>query len=208
MKFSTTKQKLPVYTLILIVLAAFVFTGCGGPKPRPRTEMTKSGTIGNTSGYQGGLVDGTDVYSGAANTNPDLVQRGGAGSAGFNNVPGGAGGTGISGQYQNKLASIYFDFDRSAVKPSERSKLLDAQSFLSQNPGKRLQLTGHADWRGTTEYNLGLGERRARAVQDYLTNLGVSASKLEVISKGDLEATENGTSSQMSEDRRVDIIPM
>ena len=85
------------------------------------------------------------------------------------------------------LQPVYFEFDQSAIKQSEREKLKAAKEYLDKNPAQRLLLEGHADWRGTAEYNLGLGDRRANAAKKYLLSLGVLADKLEANSKGSLE---------------------
>jgi peptidoglycan-associated lipoprotein len=103
------------------------------------------------------------------------------------------------------LPSVYFDLDQSAIKPGERSKLADAVKYLQENPAKKLLLEGHCDWRGTDEYNLSLGDRRARGVKNYLVKAGVEADRLETLSKGSLEAIKNGTAEQMDHDRRVDL---
>ena len=63
---------------------------------------------------------------------------------------------------------IYFALDRYAVAQGERAKLQAAIKWLADNPTKNLVLVGHCDWRGTAEYNLGLGDRRANAVKRYL----------------------------------------
>ena len=101
---------------------------------------------------------------------------------------------------------MYFDFDQSAIKPSERDKLKNAKTYLETNPGMRLLLEGHCDWRGTAEYNLGLGDRRANAVKKYLLSIGVAADKLEANSKGSLEAKTNADATTMEKDRRVDLV--
>jgi peptidoglycan-associated lipoprotein len=103
------------------------------------------------------------------------------------------------------LPSVYFDLDQSAIKPGERPKLVDAVKYLKDNPTKKLLLEGHCDWRGTDEYNLSLGDRRARGVKNYLVKAGIEADRLETLSKGSLEATKNGTEDQMAHDRRVDL---
>lgn len=104
-----------------------------------------------------------------------------------------------------ELPSIYFAFDRYAVEPSERSKLDTAAAWLKQNADKRVVLEGHCDWRGTAEYNLGLGDSRATAVRKYLEFLGVPASRVETISKGDIDAKEGASAAEMEKDRRVDF---
>jgi peptidoglycan-associated lipoprotein len=67
-------------------------------------------------------------------------------------------------------------------------------------------LEGHCDWRGTAEYNLGLGDRRANAAKKYLLSLGVAADRLESVSKGSLEASKNADDATMAKDRRVDLV--
>ena len=103
-------------------------------------------------------------------------------------------------------APIYFDFDRAGIKESERPKLQKAKEYLDANPTHRVLFEGHCDWRGTAEYNLGLGDRRAAAAKKYIETLGVPAARVEVVSKGDLGAIENGSDADMAKDRRVDII--
>lgn len=105
----------------------------------------------------------------------------------------------------NQLQAVLFDFDSAAIRVAERAKVQEAANFLKSNPGARLLLVGRCDWRGTTEYNMGLGDRRGRAVKDFLATLGISADSVEVLSKGDLDAQEGGGDSAMQQDRRVDV---
>jgi peptidoglycan-associated lipoprotein len=80
---------------------------------------------------------------------------------------------------------VYFDFDTSTVS-SQFASILDAHAtFLSANSNVSVLVEGHADERGTPEYNIALGERRAKAVVTYLENLGVSASQLTTVSYGE-----------------------
>lgn len=100
---------------------------------------------------------------------------------------------------------FYFDFDSSQLKPATRAAL-DAQAAALRNSGKSVRLEGHADERGTREYNLALGERRAKAVADYLAIQGVPRSRMEVISYGEerpvsLRSDEQG----WSLNRRVEL---
>ena len=102
--------------------------------------------------------------------------------------------------------TVYFDFDQTAIKASERDKLKNAKDYLDKNPTARLMLEGHCDWRGTADYNLGLGDRRANAVKKYLLTLGVAADRLEPVSKGSLDAKPNADAATMEKDRRVDLV--
>ncbi len=103
---------------------------------------------------------------------------------------------------------IYFALDRFAVAPAERPKLQAALQWLSANPDKNLVLMGYCDWRGTAEYNLGLGENRANSVKRYLVSLGADASRLETLSKGSTEAKQGGSESEWAKDRRVDFVEL
>ena len=80
---------------------------------------------------------------------------------------------------------VYFDFDKSTVSGSF-SAVLDAHAkFLNENTNVNVLIEGHADERGTPEYNIALGERRAKSIETYLENMGVSASQLSTVSYGE-----------------------
>lgn len=79
---------------------------------------------------------------------------------------------------------IFFDTDMSNLDGSARSTLSSQAAWLNQNPGVRLTIEGHADERGTREYNLALGARRANAVRDFLVSQGVDSGRLQTISYG------------------------
>ena len=91
-------------------------------------------------------------------------------------------------------APVYFDFDKFDIKPEYRTVLKHNAMMLKKYPMMRVLLAGHTDSRGTSEYNLALGERRARAVQDYLIVLGVPATQLEIVSYGEERPAVNGAS--------------
>ncbi len=106
------------------------------------------------------------------------------------------------------VAPIYFALDRSAVPQAERAKLQAAVQWLKDNTDKNLVLVGHCDWRGTAEYNLGLGDRRSNAVKRYLESLGVDGSRLETLSKGSIDAKQAGGEADWQKDRRVDFVEL
>lgn len=80
--------------------------------------------------------------------------------------------------------TIYFALDRSDITPESRQVLLRQAALLNQNPAWTVTVEGHCDERGTVEYNLGLGERRANATKQALIALGVAAGRINVISYG------------------------
>jgi peptidoglycan-associated lipoprotein len=87
------------------------------------------------------------------------------------------------------LADIYFDFDRSDIRPDARQVLEGNASWLKANGRSRIKIEGHCDERGTTEYNLALGQRRAEATKRFLVALGIDASRLSTISYGEERPT-------------------
>jgi peptidoglycan-associated lipoprotein len=85
---------------------------------------------------------------------------------------------------QNVGDRVFYDYDRSDLKPEARQTLERQAAWLKQYSNVRLQIEGHCDERGTREYNLALGERRANAAKNYLVALGIPASRLSTISYG------------------------
>lgn len=98
---------------------------------------------------------------------------------------------------------VYFAFDDSRVSSEYAQMLSEHADFLVQNPNVTVTIEGHADERGTPEYNIALGERRAKAVAQYLQNLGVSSSQMEVVSYGEEKPLVNAsTQSAYAKNRR------
>ena len=83
------------------------------------------------------------------------------------------------------LAEIYFDYDSYDLRPDARRSLQAHSAWLKANPAARVEIEGHCDERGTTEYNLALGAKRARSARDYLVSLGVAAGRISTISYGE-----------------------
>lgn len=82
------------------------------------------------------------------------------------------------------LKDIYFDFDRADLRPAARETLKANADWLMKNPSATVQIEGHCDERGTAEYNLALGGRRAQAAKDYLVTLGIPEQRISTISYG------------------------
>jgi peptidoglycan-associated lipoprotein len=82
-------------------------------------------------------------------------------------------------------AMINFDYDQAVVRPADQATLDRKAAILIANPGVKIRIAGHADERGSDEYNLALGNRRAAAAKRYLENKGVDASRIDVISYGE-----------------------
>lgn len=84
-----------------------------------------------------------------------------------------------------ETTNIYFDFDKSELKPGAKSVLKKKADWLSDNSSYALRIMGHCDERGTSEYNLALGERRAHAAKKFLVALGISADRIYTVSYGE-----------------------
>jgi peptidoglycan-associated lipoprotein len=173
---------------LAFVAAALVLTGCTKKPVRPSPDQTVMGP------QTGGTVTPIAVETPMTVDQNSQLQ------------PRGDGVLEDEFTIRGLLQPVYFDFDKSAIKQGERAKLEAAVDYLKKNPAHRLLLEGHCDWRGTAEYNLGLGDRRAGASKQYVIKLGVDAKKLETLSKGSLDAVKNGTEEQMGKDRRVDLV--
>ena len=92
-------------------------------------------------------------------------------------------------------STIYFDYDRSDITDDARAKLDAKVPILSQNAAVRIRIAGHTDSRGSDEYNLALGQRRAAAAKRYLTDRGIDAGRIEIVSFGE----ERGTCTEESD---------
>ncbi len=170
----------PFTRSLAIALSLAFLAGCAG----------KGGT-------QDGSMDGTGTGTGTAGT----------GTAGSGQVSGTGLGAG-SGQMADsripEVRTIYFAYDSDQIR-SEFESVLNAHArYLRSNGSARVVLQGHTDERGTREYNLALGERRAKAVERFLNIQGVSSSQVEVVSYGEERPAARGQSEDAyAQNRRV-----
>ncbi len=118
----------------------------------------------------------------------------------------------VSGSDTGKFEGLYtvnFAYDRASLSDESRALLASNVDWIKANTSKIIQLEGHCDERGSTEYNLALGDRRARAVKEYLTSLGIDASRLIVISYGKEKLLSVGDfESDHFKNRRVNFLPI
>ncbi len=182
-------------TLVLALsVATLLFTGCSKKPIRPDPSQTAMGPGG------AGYTDQSMLNPTGVDTYDPLFADGLSGLESRSGV------IETEDMIRGLLEPVYFEFDKSGINASERVKLDAAIMYLDANPNHSLLLEGHCDWRGTGDYNLGLGDRRAGAAREYLETAGVSPARIETSSKGDLEATENGDDAQMARDRRVELV--
>jgi peptidoglycan-associated lipoprotein len=183
-------NSIPRNLCFVLVSIAVIFTGCT-KKPRPTPADT------TVTGPVGGATVAPENLGNLAEPSAAGLQPRPANAAGI---------VEDENTIRGVLQPVYFDFDKSAIKAGERTKISEAVDYLKKNAQYRMLLEGHCDWRGTSEYNLGLGDRRAQAVKQFLEQLGVPAAKLETLSKGSLGAMEKGTDEQMAKDRRAEFV--
>jgi peptidoglycan-associated lipoprotein len=107
---------------------------------------------------------------------------------------------------QEDLQPIYFDFDKYDLRPGDREILNSNAKVLKENPDVKIRIEGNCDERGTVEYNLALGDRRASAAMDYLVNLGVAPGRISIISYGKERCKHCYNEECWSKDRRDDFM--
>lgn len=174
---------LPLLTISMIM------TGCANRKPAT-TDTTSSLPVSSGTST---TVNTTGLSEDAALNAQNMY---------------GASAKGVTEANKQFLAKrvVHFDYDSSDLSNQDLQTLQAHAQFLMANANSKIALTGHTDERGTREYNMALGERRAKAVQSYLITNGVSASQLEAISYGK-EMPVNTASNEEAwrENRRVEL---
>lgn len=162
------------------------------------------------------LVAAVAIMAGCSSTSTRTGAGDASGAAGTGTGADGASaygagtGTGVSGVGLEEVATLrtvfYFDFDRSVVQQEGFSDLEAHARFLSRNPSVSVRLEGHADERGSREYNMALGERRANAVERLLVVNGAAANQIEAISYGEERPAVVGShEGAWAQNRRVEL---
>ena len=223
------------HLVLSAALAAALATGCARrPKnitPLPATDRVGGtvATLGSKDPIGGGTLDGA---GNPRSTTPGNPFRGGPGASGTE-IPTGSGPatTNLNPIPENKDQSnagqpdrtkwetwpqdpdtlrgniVYFDFDKSLVKRSESAKVAAIAEYLKGHPGYMLKLDGHADERGTEDYNRALGERRALSVRETLLNLGISADSVVTTTFGEDRPADRGhNEAAWAKNRRVEPV--
>lgn len=113
-----------------------------------------------------------------------------------------------SGQISG-LQSVRFDYDSATLSSDTRRMLAENAEWIKQNSKYTVQIEGHCDSRGSVEYNLALGERRAKAVKNYLVSLGTNSKRLSIISYGEEKPLDSGESEEaFAKNRRANFVPI
>ena len=192
-----------LWTVSAIALAIFN-SGCSkskGPSPED-TALIKGTDRGTFVGSMGeGFQDGEEELSPVGSTisaqdgSGDLIPQDSTWSA-----------PSALANAEELIEPIFFGFDQYAIGPDERLKLLDVSAFMTSNPNSRILVEGYCDWKGTPAYNKALGDRRASSVRDYLVDLGIDSSRIEILSFGDEQATPNADPTTSGLERKAQFL--
>lgn len=107
------------------------------------------------------------------------------------------------------LNSIHFEYDQARLTAEARKALAGNAEWIKSNPNVTIQIEGHTDERGSVEYNLSLGERRAKSVKTYLEGLGIEPKRMTIISYGEEKPIATGDSeAAWSKNRRANFVPL
>lgn len=112
-------------------------------------------------------------------------------------------------EYQDveELKTIYFDYDAATLKAEARTVLAQNAKWLNANPDAEIIIEGHCDERGTTDYNIALGDRRAKSVREYLMKLGIKGNRMATITYGEEKPSAFGhDEDSWSKNRRADML--
>ncbi len=177
----STKSMLKVMALMMVVLVVLSLAGC---KHKPPIKT-------NFGAGSGGTDSGTSVSGDSSTGLPGGVDLNGKNF--------------VSGS-QYGLQTVYFDYDSSSIRPDAMATLKSNAENIKKVPGLMIQIAGHCDSRGTQEYNLALGERRALAVRTYLIQVGVPGDRLITISYGaEMPAVPGNGESAWAKNRRAEF---
>jgi peptidoglycan-associated lipoprotein len=114
---------------------------------------------------------------------------------------------GLGPEEDGVLKDVHFGYDSDEVEPGEQDRLAQNVAWLRDNPRAKVELEGHCDSRGTIEYNLGLGARRAKSVKDYLIGQGIGADRMSTISYGkELPLCQDESEACWGRNRRVHFV--
>jgi peptidoglycan-associated lipoprotein len=162
-------------TPLLLVMALAGFAAACGGKPKPEQPAPEPAP--------------TPVTTAAPVPNADSIERARADSIRADSM---ARAERMNAVKADLAAMINFDYDQAVIRSADQATLDRKAAVLGANPNVRLQISGHADERGSDEYNLALGNRRAAAAKRYLENKGIDGSRIEVVSYGEERPLNTG----------------
>ena len=187
------------FRLALVLTSVAALAACAGTTGT--VEGTETETASTTSDSTSTSGTGDDSVSGAATATDDTSGADPAAADSFEGHPLDNPASALGAR------TIYFEFDASDVPESERATIEAHARYLSEHAGASIILEGHADERGSREYNIALGERRADAVRQLMTLLGAADPQIRAISYGEERPASDGhDESAWQLNRRVEIV--
>jgi len=149
---------------LVVLPVSMAFAGCSSTDKKPEAQAAVSNAPSEASKSAGAAPS-----SSTSSSSLEAAQRGES----------------TATPASSALKDIYFDFDSYDLRADARATLKANGEWLKSNPSAQVQIEGHCDERGTTEYNLALGSKRAQSVKDYLVTLGTATDRLSTISYGE-----------------------
>lgn len=186
--------------LLLIALVAAVAAGCASQQTSEEAAPSGTQTSASTQPAPGAQASSTEQPGTMQSGSQPMASTGSSGAATSSQG---------SGAMMSPSAdrSIYYDFDKAIVKDEFRSVIESHGGYLSAHPGAKVTIEGNCDERGSREYNLALGQRRADSVKAKLKLLGASDAQIETISWGKEKPKAQGhNESAWAQNRRSDIV--
>jgi peptidoglycan-associated lipoprotein len=174
--------------LASLLVLGVVLAGCA---KRPATTQAAAPAPTGAAAMTPGSSTATQLQPGGGAGGAGTATPSGGGAGAAATTPGGAATRPSPREFTSvaDLRDIHFDFDKYDIRPGD-AKVLDSNaSWLKSNPNHLVLIEGHCDERGTNEYNLALGERRAKSTMNYLVSQGVQASRITIISYGEERPT-------------------
>ncbi|MFC3150529.1 OmpA family protein [Litoribrevibacter euphylliae] len=189
----------PFKKFALVSLSAAVLTACGSNPTQEETSSSAS-TAGSSTASETAGSSATTAGTGESSGVNGQAMTGQSTDSMAENAMSEA--SAAKDAAMTALTVFYFDFDKSEVKGPALDALKAHAAYLKVDSGAKVNLAGHADERGTREYNLALGERRGKAIAQVLMSEGVASSQIEVISYGEEKPADF---SNHAKNRRVEL---
>lgn len=197
------KKKISTLVLLSVLAGSLILVGSGCSKKSVIPPESSSGAGGSNTNFPASEGGYNENALPAEGTLDDASRKGGAGddmaqSDEYKRV---------HGRCSEGLSPIYFDFDQAGIRSDMEARMAQNGAFLQKNAGSSVVVEGNSDERGTNEYNLALGERRAQNAKQFLVGLGVSEGRIRTLSYGEEKPLFEGQDEDAySQNRRADFV--
>jgi peptidoglycan-associated lipoprotein len=186
--------------LIVLIVAGFALNvgGCAKKKMSAEEEMTATAGVEERA-PQPGEPGYEKIYEESMAAKDESLEAQPAMETGMHEV--------LEGRTSSPMLPVYFDFDKSNIREDQRPRVTKNADYLKENPAVKVRIEGNCDERGTSEYNMALGERRAQSAKKYLMNLGIHEDRMHTISFGEEKPLLRGHDEySWAQNRRDDFV--